>query len=115
MEFLGYETFQSIVKVNMPFDTGNMYANGVVFFDTPYYYRAAYDINRVPYIVFNEEGTVYSQKNKGFISQKTTGAVNRAVQSIILGLPYNEKEISEEYSKRNNEILISQGVMTRAR
>ena len=67
-------------------DTGYMASNGAEFFDTPYELVAIYNTNRVPYIVFQEEGTRYYNKNKGFITTKADGKINRFIQSDILGL-----------------------------
>ena len=110
---MDFAQFQNIVRFNMPFDTGNMFSNGTDFFDTPYFYRASYNINRVPYIVFNEEGTIYTQKNKGFISQKTVGMINRATYSENLGLPFDTRPINNTIGQRNNQVLISMGVMNK--
>lgn len=108
-----YAQFQNIVRSGVPFDTGNMYQNGMDFFDTPYYYRASFNINRVPYIVYNEEGTIYTKKNKGFISRGIVGAINRATYSETLGLPFAYSGYNNTVAKRNNEILVSMGVMTK--
>ncbi len=103
--------FFSIIKANMPFDKGNMFANGVDEISTPYYDLASYNNERVNYIRYNEEGTIYTKKNKGFISKKTVGMVNKAIWSDNLDLPFDYTEINETVAERNNSILIKQGVM----
>lgn len=67
--------FRDIVVSNMPYDTGFMFMAGASFFDTEHFMLARYDTDRVPYIIYNEEGTRFSTKNQGFISRKTVGAL----------------------------------------
>jgi len=105
------KTFFGVVRANMPYDKGNMFMNGIDEFITPYYDLAAYNNDRVNYIRYNEEGTIYTKKNKGFISKKTVGMVNRIMWSENLGLPYDFSEIDETLAVRNNDILTKQGVI----
>lgn len=107
---MDFNTFQQEIRALTPFDTGNMMTNGWAFFDTPYQYIGIANTQAVPYIVYNEEGTIYTTKNKGFISQKITGRLNAITQSEILGLPIDYNETSETMKKRN-DILVSQGVL----
>lgn len=108
---MDFNTFQNVVRAGTPFDTGYMMTNGWAYFDTPYQYVAIANINTVPYIVFNELGTIYSQKNKGFISKGIVGQLNRITQSEILGLPYSYKETNDLLRDRQNDLLVSQGVL----
>lgn len=110
---MDFATFQNVVRANMPFDTGNMYNNGAVFFDTPYDFVASYNVRQVPYIVFQEEGTRFFSGNKGFIQNRTVGQINRITQSEILGLPYNYKETNTIIADRNNELMIGAGQITK--
>ena len=110
MDFL---TFRNIIQANLPFDKGRMFATGVTYFDTPHYYRASYNINAVPYIVYQEEGTIYFKGNKGFITVDTAGHLNRAIQSEILGLPFPQHKAYEKVvAQRNNSIILTKGGMT---
>ena len=107
---MDFNTFQQEIRYLTPFDNGNMMINGWAFFDTPYQYVGIANVNAVPYIVFNEEGTIYTTKNKGFISEKITGRLNEITQSEILGLPY-QSNANETVQKRQNDMLVSKGVL----
>lgn len=67
------ETTRNVVVSNMPFRSGFMFVHGAKFYETEHYILTRYDLQAVPYIRYNEEGTIFTQKNKGFISQKTIG------------------------------------------
>lgn len=108
---MDFNTFQNVIRAGTPFDKGNMMENGWAYFDTPYQFIAIANTNGVPYIVFNEEGTVYSQKNKGFIRNKLTGQLNHITQSEQLGLPYSYKETNKTLANRRNSIMLSKGVL----
>lgn len=110
---MDYTTFQNVVRANMPYDTGNMYQNGVAFFDTPYYYVAIYNTNQVPYIVFQEEGTRFFSGNKGFISKRTVGQILRIEQSEALGLPYDYRETNTTIANRNIDLMLTEGIITK--
>lgn len=110
---MDFTTFENVIRANMPFDTGNMFTNGAVMFDTPYQYVAIYNTNGVPYIVFQEEGTRFFKGNKGFISKRTVGQINRITQSELLGLPYDYKETNTTIADRNNEMMMATGQITK--
>ena len=74
---MNLENMRTIVQANMPYDTGFMFMAGAKYFETAHFLMAVYDTERVPYIIYNEEGTIYSTKNQGFISDRTVGALNR--------------------------------------
>jgi hypothetical protein len=92
---MNLEEFRSIVQSQMPYDTGFMFLAGAKYFDTEHFRLAVYDTERVPYIIYNEEGTVYSTKNKGFISQRTIGALNRYAVS-------GDKQVMSQFEEYNN-------------
>ena len=73
---------RTIVDANKPFDTGFLFNFGNRYNDNGHFMVAIYDLITVPYIQFLEEGTRYSNKHKGFISNKTVGQVNAGVQNI---------------------------------
>jgi hypothetical protein len=92
---------RTIVDANKPFDTGYLFTFGNRYNETPMYKVAVYDLLTVPYIQFLEEGTAFSSKHKGFISNKTVGQINAGVQ--------NFSQLERKNVSRSS--LISQGVM----
>lgn len=99
---------RSIVQAQMPYDTGFMFLAGAKYFETEHFLLTVYDTERVPYIVYNEEGTKYSDKNKGFISQQTVGALNK------FGLSQDKSVLSryEAYNNRRGSLnMIKQGAL----
>ena len=94
--------FRDIVVSNMPYDTGNMFLNGASFYDTEHFMLARYDTERVPYIIYNEEGTRFSTKNQGFISRKTVGAL--LYGTVSAGM-------SDTVKMRGSTTMIKQGAM----
>lgn len=105
-----FNEFIVIVKSGTPFDKGQMQESWA-FFDTPYQYVAIADIQRTPYFVYNEEGTVYTQKNKGFIRNGIVGQINNALWSESLGLPYSYEEANKTLADRRNSMLLGQGAI----
>ena len=105
---MDFNTFQGTVKAGTPFDTGQM-MDSWLFYDTPYQFVAQADIARTPYFVFNQEGTIYTQKNKGFID-RIVGEINYITYSENLGLPYDYSEINDTLDQRNT-ILQQQGAL----
>ena len=94
--------FRDIVVGNMPYDTGNMFLNGASFYETEHFLLARYDTERVPYIIYNEEGTIFSVKNKGFISQQTVGALLYGTDSAGM---------SEKVRRRGSTDMLKQGAL----
>jgi len=78
------EKTRNIVVANMPFRSGFMFIHGAKFYETDHYILTRYDLQAVPYIRYNEEGTIFTQKNKGFISVKTVGEL---IAAEALGVP----------------------------
>lgn len=100
---------RNIVVSNMPYDTGNMFMRGARFIETDLYWQVVYDLNAVPYIYYQEEGTIHSTKNKGFISVRT----ETELQNLILMRMNNN---NEPYVPQNNNIrlrsqMVSAGVI----
>ena len=113
-----YIEWINIHQANLPFDKGGMTQRGVKYADTPLYYIAAYNVSGLPYIIYQENGFTNCItkkkviKNQGFISIKTTGHINRAIQSELLDLPTPQyKKYEDNVAQRNNAILLSQGGM----
>ena len=92
---------RTIVDANKPFDTGFLFNFGNRYNENGHYMVAIYDLITVPYIQFLEEGTRFSQKHVGFISQKTVGQINAGVQNI--------DTLEQKNVQRTS--LMSQGVM----
>ena len=116
MDFL---TFRNIIQANLPFGKGGMFEKGVTYFDTPHYFRAKYNTNALPYIVWQETGFTHwitkerVEVHKGFITVDTAGHLNRAIQSEILGLPFPQHKAYEKVvAQRNNSIILTKGGMT---
>lgn len=98
---LSLSDLRTIVDANKPFDTGYFFTFGNRYNETSQYKVAIYDLNTVPYIQFLEEGTRFSEKHKGFISQKTVGQINAGVQDMS----------KLEARNTTQSTFISQGVM----
>lgn len=114
-----FHEFDNLLRALMPFDSGNMFRNGLDTIETPNQYIGIYQDSRVEYITYQEEGFRHwisgkmVTKNQGFISQKTTGMLNRISWSETLGLPYSIEAQTDEALKRNNSILINSGMVAK--
>lgn len=103
-----FNTFQNVVKAGTPFDKGQM-MDSWLFYDTPYQFVSQADIARTPYFVYNQEGTIYTQKNKGFID-RIVGQINYITYSENLGLPYSFADVDATLQNRS-EILAQLGAL----
>jgi len=88
-----------------------MFLNGAKFYETAHYNLVLYDTVRVPYIVFNEEGTRYTRKNVGFISQRTIGDL-----IVLEGMRQSGDNtpltgFSEKASRRGNTEMLANGMV----
>lgn len=98
-------------------DTFNMTNKGASFFETEYEMRAVYQDELVPYIVYQEEGFKHYitqqmvTKNKGFISVKATGKINRQIWAETNGLQVDYNEENQALLENQNNILVSMGGM----
>jgi len=98
-------------------DSFNMANNGSSYFETEYEMRAVYNDDIVPYIEFQEEGFRHwksgkmIKKNKGFISKKATGKINRILWAEQNGLQVDYQEENEALLENQNNILVSMGGM----
>jgi hypothetical protein len=98
-------------------DTFNMTNHGASFFETEYEMRAVYNDNEVPYIEPQEEGFRHwisgkmITKNKGFISVRATGKINRIIASEQMGLLVDYNEENRALLDNQNNILVSMGGM----
>lgn len=95
----------------MPYDTGFMSLAGAKFFDTNMFILVKYDIDRVPYIVYNEEGTIYTEVNKGFIRQKTVGDLMRHANYKKHDMQAPFTRLDERVKRRASTDMISAGAL----
>ena len=99
----------------MPYDTGYMYLEGASFYETNSFLLARYEISRVPYIVYNEEGTVYTTKNQGFIKKQTVGHLNLFASYKEAGLQAPFGKLDKHIKRRGSTDMIKQGALDKIR
>lgn len=98
-------------------DTFNMTNNGSAFFETEYEMRAVYLDEIVDYIEPQEEGFRHwisgnmVTKNKGFISVKATGKINRMIWAEQNGFEIDYNEENQALLENQNNILLQMGGM----
>lgn len=95
----------------MPYDTGYMFLEGAAFYETNNFLLCRYEITRVPYIVYNEEGTVYTQVNQGFIRDKTVGDLNLHASYKEAGFRAPPNTLDERIKRRGSLNVIKQGAL----
>jgi len=108
-------TMRMVVTVNMPYDTGFMSLVGAKFMENNHFLKATYDIERVPYIVYNEEGTIYTTKNQYFIREKTVGDLMRHAHYQDKGMNKPFTRLDERVKRRASTDLIRQGALDKIR
>jgi len=101
---------RDVVLADMPYRTGFMFLNGANFYETAHYNVCIYDVQRVPYIVFNEEGTRFTQKNVGFISQRTIGDLLLLEGMRQSGDNTPLTGFSEKAARRGNTEMLAAGL-----
>ena len=99
---ISLDDMRTIIDSYKPFDTGYLFTFGNRYNENEHYQVAIYDLITVPYIQFLEEGTKFSQRHAGFISQKTVTAINNANASALMKA---DKNVQSRTS------MISQGVL----
>jgi len=102
-------TLEQIVKSCMPFDTGYMFTYGSRYMENSHFLIAIYDVERVPYIIYQEMGTRFSTKNQYFIQDKTIGMINQTIAFEQRGMyfPINTDERMRQATKN----LMRQGLV----
>ena len=108
---LHLKEFRNVVLENMPYDTGYMFLEGCSFYETNSFLLARYEITRVPYIVYNEEGTIFTTKNKGFIREKTMGDLMRHASYNQAGMQAPVGKLDEHVKRRGSLDVIKQGAL----
>lgn len=97
-------------------DSGRMSREGISYFETPYEMTAVYNTDTLPYIIYQEEGFThylsgkFIDVNKGFISVKATGKIERLIYSDMLGIPYNNLEDNQIILENNGLMMTELGV-----
>lgn len=99
----------------MPYDTGFMFLEGASFFETNLFTLVKYNIGRVPYIVYNEEGTIFTTKNQYFIRDKTVGDLIRHASFKQAGLRAPFGQLDEQNKRRGSFDMIKQGALDKVR
>lgn len=96
-------------------DSGEMAREGAEFFETATELTAVYNTNRVPHIIYQEEGfTHYRSKkfisvNQGFISIKAEGKISRHLYNEVLGIPQNNLENNQILIENQSKIMVELG------
>ena len=109
------QEIREIVGGCMPYDTGNMFLRGARYVETALYYQVQYDLALVPYIFYQEEGTVFFDGNKGFISRDTVSEINHLVAMRLNGInePYTVR--SKQVRQRGSLDMLHNGVIDEIR
>ena len=107
--------FRDIILSNMPYDTGFMFLEGASFYETENFLLCSYQTSRVPYIIYNEEGTRYSTKNQYFIRDKTVGDLMRHAAYNASGMQAPRSTLDERIKRRGSTDVIKQGAMDKIR
>ena len=100
-----------VVGSNMPYDTGFMFLAGANYYENEHFMMAQYDMNAVEYIYYNEYGTIYTQKNVGFIAEKTVGEINFLTSLNNAGYQQRLSGFSEQAKRRGSTSMLSQGAL----
>lgn len=114
---LPLEDIRNIVIGCMPYDTGYMYLEGASFYDTNLFSLVRYEITRVPYIVYQEEGFVHwitgkmVTKNQFFIRDKTIGALINAAAYQQSGIKSPFDKLDDHVKRRGSFDMIKQGAI----
>jgi hypothetical protein len=115
---MNLQDFRSVIQAQIPYDEGYMFLAGVKYYETEHFLMAEYDTARVPYIVYQEEGFThwlsgqFIDVNKGFISERTVGALNRFASYDDKGQrPMVIGQYEEMNNRRGSLNMIKQGAL----
>jgi len=103
--------FRNVALSQVPVDSRNMLLNGFRFYETDLFFRVVADLDAVPYIYYNEEGTVFTEKNKGFFSKKMKGAIESAFIKDSNGEDMTPLYTANEEAIRKDVSLANAGVI----
>jgi len=112
-----FSDFIETVLGGIPVKKGIILRQGVEFFETPYEYIAEWNTGAVPHIIYQEEGFKHwitkkmVTKNKGFISRKIFGQVQRLAWSRDLGIPFDKSENDNALLLHQDKMMSEMGLM----
>ena len=104
-------TMRLVVTTDMPYDSGFMFMAGSKYYETEHFMLCKYDIERVPYIIYNEEGTIFSTKNQYFIRRKTVGDLMRHASYAEHGQRAPMLKLEERAKRMASNNMIKQGTL----
>lgn len=110
---MNLETMRLVVTNNMPYDKGFMFMAGSKYYENEHFILCKYDTERVPYIIYNEEGTIYTVKNKNFIRYKTVGDLIRFESMSESNLRANLSKYNDRAKRRASTNIIAQGALNK--
>lgn len=114
---ISFSDFIETVLGGIPVDKGGILNRGVEFYETAYEYIAEWNTIAVPHIIYQEEGFTHwitgkkVTKNKGFITRKIFGQVQRLAWSRDLGIPFNKSESDNALLLHQDKMMSELGVM----
>lgn len=113
-----YEIIELLTSNMLSFaDSGRMSREGITYTQTPYEITAVYNTAQLPYIIYQEKGFTHYRSgkfidvNKGFISVKANGKIERLIHSKLLDIPYNNLEDNQIILENNSLMMTQLGVM----
>ena len=112
---MNLETMRLVVTTNMPYDKGFMFMAGSKYYETEHFILCSYDTERVSYIVYNEEGTIFSTKNQFFIRRQTIGDLIRHASYEEAGLRAPVEKYEKRAKRRASYDMVGQGTIDKLR
>ena len=107
---MDFSTFRNIIDTNKPYDKGYMMIFGNRYTVSNDLTKATYDVDAVPYITYQEEGTKFFDGNKGFISENTVTELNQVATYKSHGV--SQEGVAFEDATRARQSMISQGTLS---
>lgn len=111
---LSFSDIKTVVRANVPFDTGELYRDGVRFGETERAYSITYDGNSVPHAIYQEYGFTHYRSGKfidvnaGYIRNDTVNGLDFLINNATA----NEKNLIMSANKRTLQArnrMIAQG------
>lgn len=120
MEEITWTEVNNILVANMLefADSGKMARRGLSSFETPHELTFYYNTAELPYIIYQEKGFKHYRsgkfidKNKGFISVRANGKIERLIYTKMLGIEYNNLEDNQTFIERNHLMMEQIGVIS---
>lgn len=107
----------TIARNYAPYLSGFMQQQGIAYMETSHEVILYYDVERVPYIVFQEEGFThwisgeFIDKNRHFIRKKTMGAINKYISQVNSGQQPDMTQDNDELARRNSTNMMGAGTI----